>query len=167
MRSSAAGEITVVLKKCGPGSLSVKTTPAYAKEFKRRLSSASSLTVHLSPDGKGRGLLRKKKHPRVTIQLTLIATSGSQPGSVVTRTGTATIGVNGSRLVEEKRAAEQQVKEAATAAQEAEAAARRKRKKKPLPSRRLKRKLPPRSRPKRKPLGRKPKQKPLRRRPQK
>jgi hypothetical protein len=126
VRSSAAGAITVVLKRCGLGLLSVKTTPAYAKEFKRRLSSASSLTVRLSPDGKGRGLLRKKKHPRVRIQLTLIATSGSQPGFVVTRTGTATIGVNGSGLAEEKRAAQHQGKEAPTAAQEAEAAAKKK-----------------------------------------
>jgi len=126
VRSSAAGVIKVVLKKCGPGSLSVKTTPAYAKEFKRALNSTSSLTVRLSPDRKGRALLRRKKHPHVSIQLTLIATSGPQPGLVVTHTSTVTIGVNGSRGAEEKRAAGHQAEEEATAAQEAQAAAKKK-----------------------------------------
>jgi len=118
--------ITVVLKKCGPGSLSVKTTPAYAKEFKRALSSVSSLTVHLSPDRKGKGLLRKKKHPHVSIQLTLIATSGPQPGFVLTHSSTVTIGVNGSPHTEEKVAAQQQAKEEVKATQEAEGAAKKK-----------------------------------------
>jgi hypothetical protein len=119
VRSSAAGTITVVLKKCGPGSLSVRTTPAYAKEFKRKLSSVSSLTVHLSPDRTGKKLLRKKKHPRVSIQLTLIAGSGS----IVMHSITVTIGVNGSPGAEEKAATGQPAKEKAKAAQEAEAAA--------------------------------------------
>jgi hypothetical protein len=123
VRSSAAGVITVALKKCGPGSLRVKTTPAYAKGVKQELSSISSLTVRLSPDGEGNVLLRKKQHPRVMIQLVLIATSGPQPGFVVTHTRTVTIGVNGSRHTEEKAAAGQQAKEEAKAAREAEAAA--------------------------------------------
>jgi hypothetical protein len=65
------------------------------------------------------------------IQLTLIATSGPQPGFVVTHTSTVTIGVNGSRGAEEKAAAEGQAKEEAKAAQEA-GAARKKPKKKPV-----------------------------------
>jgi hypothetical protein len=126
VRSSASGVITAVLKKCGPGTVVVKTSPAYAKEYKRQLNSVSSLTIHLSPDGKGKALLRKKKHPHVKLQLSLHVTSGPQAGSVVIHTATATIGINGSQPAEEKKAAQQQAKEEAKGTQGAEAASKKK-----------------------------------------
>jgi fused signal recognition particle receptor len=101
------------------GLLGVKTTPAYAQELKRPLSSVSSLAVRLSPDRKGRELLRKKRHPRVAIQLTLIATSGPRAGLAVTHTGTVTIGVGGSPRTEAKPAAQHRARAGTKAAREA------------------------------------------------
>ena len=172
VRSSAAGVITLLVKKCGPGSLSVKATPAYAREFTRRLGTAASLTVVLAPDGAGRALLRKKSHPQVRILLALTVTSGPQPGFTVTHTSKVRIGVNGSRRAEEKAAAEQQRKEEARARQEAqaankkaeeEAAARRKAEEEAAANKKAEEEAAAKKRPRKKPLRRRrPKNRPLR-----
>lgn len=124
MRSSRTGTITVYVKACGAGALTIKSTPSYANEFKHRFGSRSALTIHLKPNHDGKRLLSEKRRLRVTIHLSLVATSGPQPGYVVRHRRTITIGVNASRAQEERAAANVQSQEERQALIEAEAAAR-------------------------------------------